>query len=99
LVFCGDVLEHVEPACLDAVLEDLRALTLERCVMVIATRPARKRYPDGRNFHLIIENHEWWLDKVCEFFHLERMQLTDDTLTLVVGVEPAKQVEGGCSAS
>lgn len=60
LVVCTDVLEHIEPECLDAVLEHLRMLARKAIFAVIATRPASKTMSDGRNAHLIIEPGEWW---------------------------------------
>lgn len=64
LVTCTDVLEHIEPACLDAVLAHLRALARKAVFVVVATRPASKFLSDGRNAHLIIEPAEWWLERV-----------------------------------
>lgn len=70
LVICLDVLEHVEPNCLDAVLCHIRELTLKVAFLVVATRPARKNLPDGRNAHLIIQSQDWWTDKLSEHFDL-----------------------------
>lgn len=64
LVVCTDVLEHIEPDCLDAVLADLRRCTLKVAFLEIATRPAVKTLADGRNAHLIVEPPEWWLPKL-----------------------------------
>lgn len=60
LVNCTDVLEHIEPDRLDAVLAHIRGLARKVAVLVIATRPANKRLPDGSNAHLIIEPDAWW---------------------------------------
>lgn len=64
LVVCTDVLEHIEPGCLDAVLDDLVRLTKQFAFLEIATRPAVKFLPDGRNAHLVQENINWWLAKL-----------------------------------
>lgn len=61
LVMCLDVLEHVEPECIDAVLDDLRRLTLKACVMFVDTGPAHKTLPDGRNAHILRRPIEWWM--------------------------------------
>ena len=42
LVACTDVLEHIEPECLEHVLNDLQRLTREIAFLNIATRPAKK---------------------------------------------------------
>jgi hypothetical protein len=64
LVFCGDVLEHIEPEFLGNVLDHLRVLTLKIFYAVIATQPAAKYLADGRNAHLIIEGPAWWLPRL-----------------------------------
>ena len=65
LVVCGDVLEHIEPECLEEVLDDLRRLSLRMALLVVATKPALKHLPDGRNTHLIVEPVWWWLPKIA----------------------------------
>ena len=64
VVVCTDVLEHVEPDCLDEVLEHLRLLTCMAAFLVISTVPAHKTLPDGRNAHLIVESPDWWRDRI-----------------------------------
>jgi len=64
LIFCGDVLEHIEPDFLDSVLLHLAILAKKMAFLVIATRPAAKFLADGRNAHLIVEPASWWLPKL-----------------------------------
>lgn len=64
LVVCGDVLEHIEPDCLEGVLEHLARLTWKAALLTIATVPAKKILADGRNAHLIVQPAEWWLPKI-----------------------------------
>ena len=61
LVACTDVLEHIEPECLEAVLDHLRSLTLKVLYATISLQPAKKTLPDGRNTHLIVQPAAWWL--------------------------------------
>ena len=70
LVVCSDVLEHIEPECLDAVLDDLQRVTRQIGFFVIANRPAKKFLPDGRNAHLIQEGPEWWFPRLFQRFGL-----------------------------
>ena len=63
-VFCVDVLEHIEPSCITNVLEHINKLSLKLIWLWIDTLPARKRLPDGRNAHLIIEQPPYWLDLI-----------------------------------
>lgn len=73
MVACTDVLEHVEPERLDAVLTHLARLTSKWAYVTIATRPANKTLPDGRNAHLILESEDWWTGRLAEkgFFVLK----------------------------
>ena len=59
-----DVLEHVEPACLDQVLDHMQRLAYRGVFLTVATRPAKKTLADGRNAHLIVESIDWWLPKL-----------------------------------
>jgi hypothetical protein len=64
LVVCGDVLEHIEPECLYAVLDDIANTARVAVFLVVATVPAVKTLADGRNAHLIVESADWWLPKL-----------------------------------
>jgi hypothetical protein len=70
LVVCTDVLEHIEPECLDDVLDDLRRCTTHSGFFAIATRPAKKFLADGRNAHLIQQDARWWLDRLWARFRI-----------------------------
>lgn len=69
-VACIDVLEHVEPDCLETVLDHLKDLTQEFGFFTVHTGPAAKILPDGRNAHLIQEPARWWLPLLLERFDL-----------------------------
>jgi hypothetical protein len=70
VVVCGDVLEHIEPDCLGAVLDDIRDIARRRVLLVVATQPAVKTLADGRNAHLIVEPAEWWLPRLMARWRL-----------------------------
>jgi cyclopropane fatty-acyl-phospholipid synthase-like methyltransferase len=63
-VISTDAIEHIEPEHLDqtlAVISDL----MTRCGFFrIACYPAKKRLPDGRNCHLIVQEPAWWQDRI-----------------------------------
>ncbi len=69
-VACIDVLEHIEPALLDNVLDDLQRVTADVGVFTVHIKPAKKVLPDGRNAHLIQEPAAWWLPKFLQRFEL-----------------------------
>lgn len=73
LVCCIDVLEHIEPECLDDVLDDLQRVTSQYGFFTIHTGPAVKELSDGRNAHLTQEPYTWWLPKLWSRFHIHQM--------------------------
>lgn len=63
-VISTDAIEHIEPEHLAETLK-LIGQTMLRCGFFrIACHPAKKRLPDGRNAHLIVEQPEWWREKI-----------------------------------
>ena len=64
VVACTDVLEHVEPDKIDAVLAHIVSLANSAVYFTIATREAQAVLPDGRNAHLIVEDADWWREKI-----------------------------------
>lgn len=65
LVVCTDVLEHVEPERLDAVIAHLQMLARKAVFVVVTIRPSNKTLSDGRNAHLILASPEWWQARIC----------------------------------
>ena len=74
LVCCIDVLEHVEPEHLNAVLDDLKRIVRKVGLFTIHTGPAVKTLSDGRNAHLIQKPSSWWLPLMCERFEISHLQ-------------------------
>ena len=74
MVACIDVLEHIEPDRLEAVLEDLWRLNALMYFVTIHMRPANKTLSDGRNAHLIQETPSWWLPRLCKYFDVHHLQ-------------------------
>lgn len=74
IVVSSDVLEHIEPEHLDAVLQDLYALTKKVLFLQVATRSAKKILPDGRNAHLIQQPANRWLLKLLPAFNIRQFQ-------------------------
>ena len=74
-VVCTDVLEHIEPDCLGDVLADIASKMRIGGFLVIATRPAKKVLPDGRNAHLIVESWEWWRKRLEEHMRIVDYQI------------------------
>lgn len=93
LVICGDVLEHIEPECLDAVLDDLARVTKKTLFVVVSTIPAKKKLKDGRNAHLIVKPMEWWMPKIAERFHVKRFVDHGGEFSVVAGPEGSRYAE------
>ena len=70
IVACIDVLEHIEPRCLEDVLADLQRVIKKAGFFLIANRPAKKVLPDGRNAHLIQKGPDWWLPLIMSRWYL-----------------------------
>lgn len=83
LVFCGDVLEHIEPDCLNAVLNDISRAAKELVFLVIATTAAKKTLADGRNAHLIVAPVEWWAPKLMSRWEMKLMRGGENALMFV----------------
>lgn len=70
-VVCADVLEHIEPYCLDEVLKHIQLLAKKYVVLVIASKPSKKVMKDGRTAHLIVEGRDWWLGTLTRYFFID----------------------------
>lgn len=66
-VVTTDVLEHVEPTKLDAVLDFCFAKARKLNIHCIALDLTGKYLPDGRDLHLIVESPEWWIAKLAPY--------------------------------
>ncbi len=88
LVVCTDVLEHIEPECLDDVLDDLKRLAKRAVLLVVATRPALKTLADGRNAHLIVEPPEFWLPKLMSRWDLSEFVMMNGEFKAILKPKP-----------
>ena len=70
IVVCTDVMEHIEPDHLDAVIDDLKRVTKRALLLNISLQPALKMLADGRNAHLIVEDIDFWCTKFLPHFDL-----------------------------
>ena len=68
VVICLDVLEHIEIESIDSVLNDIKRLTSHFCYLVIDLQPAVKTLKDGRNAHILLAPHDWWVTKLSQLF-------------------------------
>lgn len=67
-----DVLEHIEPDRLAAVLAHLKAVTRKQLFVVIGLLPTDKTLSDGRQAHICLHDRAWWLETMGRYFTLVR---------------------------
>lgn len=85
MVMTADVLEHLEPDYLDAVLDDLKRITRKIGFHVVHTGAALNILPDGRNAHIIQKPPEWWLPKFIDRFQIIRFERMPSGFLILVG--------------
>lgn len=79
-----DVLEHVEPDCVDVVMDDLKRVTGQVGFFTVSTVEAGRALSDGRNAHVSVHPMEWWLPKFLERFELQTLQRTPTGFYVIV---------------
>lgn len=92
LVVCTDVLEHIEPALLENVLDHLQALSARYLMVSVSTRPAAKFLADGRNAHLIVQPASVWLPAFQARFEIVEWTVLEDEFTAVLKAKAVAQV-------
>lgn len=68
LVFCIDVMEHIEDKDVDDILQHIYSLTNKVAFFSISTRLANKNLPDGSNVHKSVHPEFWWKEKLSYVF-------------------------------
>lgn len=89
MVVCTDVMEHIEPDKVDAVLAHIAYLMVNVAFMVIALVPAKKTLSDGRNAHLIVESMDWWITKLMPLFDIKMLHHLDNRFMVVMEAKHA----------
>lgn len=77
-VICTDVMEHIPERNIPATLDEIFGYAEKFVFLSICTRPSKKTLPDGRNCHLTVRPHEWWLDKIGDRGILTEIAWHDD---------------------
>jgi hypothetical protein len=64
IVVCTDVLEHVEPECVDAVIAHIRSLTRKVALLHACCVVGDRLLADGRPAHLTVKPPAWWAFRI-----------------------------------
>ena len=68
LVISIHTLEHVEPECLDAVVNHLHWLARKAVFVVVSCEPSTtKVLPDGTPWHTLVRDAKWWREYLRGF--------------------------------
>jgi hypothetical protein len=88
LVVCTDVLEHIEPQHINAVLRHLASKTTRKAFVNISLRPSMKSLPDGRNSHILLKDASWWRKKLLEHFRIVHWQYREQQALVFAELVP-----------
>lgn len=66
--FCVDTLEHIPPAHIDAVLDNIAAAVCHRTLFGISLRPDGCGRLIGETLHLTVQPAPWWLERLARFW-------------------------------
>ena len=86
LVCCLDVMEHVEPECLDAVLQHIFSLARKAVLFDISCIQGDKKLPDGRFAHVLVRDREWWRERLNRYGHLTILPSVPEEFAVIVEV-------------
>jgi hypothetical protein len=77
-VICNKVMEHVEPECVDAVLDHIRLLARQMVLFKISTFDSKILMADGASPHRTVMPSDWWVEKLISrwgLLHAQRTQM------------------------
>ncbi len=84
VVACTDVMEHIEPALTENVLDDIASLTRKVVFFQIACRPASKELPDGRNAHINLRPPWEWVKMLAARWRIDNFQNFNDGAMIAI---------------
>jgi len=85
LVVCTDVLEHVEPEHIAAVLEHIQSVARKGVFFNVGTAPAEKTLADGRNAHISLHPAYWWFNLLTAYFDIDYFNVPDPRCVNISG--------------
>lgn len=89
IVVCTDVMEHIEPECVETVLQHICGLSKHVAIINVSIVPAVKTLPDGRNAHISLHSKDWWLSMMKKFFVI--IEQADSPIELLIVGQPIQR--------
>ena len=77
-LLCTDVLEHIEPECIENVIKHIVSKFNKKAYVIISLTEASTTLPSGRNAHLIIKSATWWMDLIKKYAFIEQVQYMEN---------------------
>ena len=81
-LLCADVLEHIEPKCIEDVIKHILSKFNKKALLGISLVHSRKVLSDGRNSHLLIKPIEWWIGLLQRFCTIEQIEFVNGIVTV-----------------
>ncbi len=91
IVYCFDVMEHVERQCVPNVLKYIKERADFLVYFIIHTSDAKKELADGRNAHVTQKQASWWADEVQTHFVIGEAMADPSTCYFVCQPEDVKK--------
>ena len=69
MVICVDVMEHLPTQDLRWIIDSIISFAHKAVFLNIACYEALKKFPNGKNVHITVQEPEWWIDLVHEIWY------------------------------
>ena len=69
MVMCVDVMEHLPTQDLGWIIDRIMSFANKAVFLNIACYEALKKFPNGKNVHITVQEPEWWIDLVHEIWY------------------------------
>lgn len=92
VVNCSDVMEHVEPQCVENTLKYIAARTRFIATFSIGIEDAEKTLPNGDNAHITLRSPQWWARKLQKHFVVVEAVGNDTEVKFTCQKENAKEL-------
>lgn len=82
MVACTDVIEHIEPDCLNDVLDDLQRVIEKYAFISISTVPAYRVLNNGWNAHICLKDPKEWKEIFEKRFNIIKLNMFDSGIEI-----------------